>query len=203
MVAAALASPLIELQPRGRELTFEEWLALGEDEGGELVDGHLEEEEMPDAVHEMAVTWLAMVLRVWLGSRGYVLGSDSKYGVAPRKGRKPDLSVFLPGRDPPPRRGRLSAPDIAVELITPTARDERRDRVEKRLEYAAFGVRWYWLVDPALGTFEILELTDNGEYRFAVTATAGVIENVPGCEGLRIDVDALWADLARLGPEET
>ena len=184
-------------------MTFEEWLALDEDESGELVDGYLEEEEMPSFLHEAAVTWLAMVLRVWLGSRGFVIGSDAKFKLAPRRGRKPDLTVFLPGREVPPRSGAMtSPPDIAIEIVTPTARDERRDRVEKRLEYAAFGVRWYWLVDPALGTFEILELDETGEYRFAVTATAGVIENVPGCEGLRLDIDGLWADLARLGPEQ-
>ena len=183
-------------------MSLDEWVALDEDEGGELVDGYLEEEEMPGALHELAVTWLTMVLRLWVGSRGFVLGSDAKFAVARRRGRKPDLSVFLPGREPPAPQGAIEAPpDIAIEVVTPTARDERRDRVEKRLDYASFGVRWYWLVDPALGTFEILELNDNGEYRFAVTATSGVIESVPGCEGLRLDIDALWADLARVVPK--
>ncbi len=30
----------------------------------------------------------------------------------------------------------------------------------------------------------------------------GVTEDVPGCPGLRLDLDALWAEVDRLGPKE-
>ena len=36
-------------------------MALPEDEPGELVNGMLLEEEMPDAVHELAASWLIRV----------------------------------------------------------------------------------------------------------------------------------------------
>jgi Uma2 family endonuclease len=61
-----------------------------------------------------------------------------------------------------------------------------------------FGVRFYWLVDPALGSFEIFERTDAGHYVKVIGMTSGVIDAVPGCPGLSLDVDALWAELARL-----
>ncbi len=182
-----------------RQLTADEWGLLDEDEPGELVAGAIETEEMPDAVHELAVSFLTWSIRQWLGARGFVLGSELKVLVAPNTGRKPDISVFLPGSAPPPRRGVITAaPDIIVEVVSPSPRDERRDRVEKMAEYGAFGVRFYWLVDPALGSFEIFERTDAGPYARVVGTTSGAIDPVPGCPGLVLDVDALWTELRRL-----
>jgi Uma2 family endonuclease len=184
----------------GRALSADEWLSLGEDAEGELVAGHLVEEEVPDAVHELTIAWLIQLLGQWLSGRGFVFGSELKILTATDTGRKPDVVVFLPGTYAPPRRGPVTKPpDILVEVITPSPRDERRDRVEKMAEYARFGVRYYWLVDPALGAFEIFELTADGFYRKVVGVTSGVIDPVPGCASLRLDVDALWAELERLG----
>ena len=41
-----------------RAMTLEEWAALDEEVEGELVDGILEEEEMPSFLHEIVVAWL-------------------------------------------------------------------------------------------------------------------------------------------------
>jgi Uma2 family endonuclease len=193
--------PLLDSLPAtpGRSLSAEEWVDLPEDEAGELVDGRLTEEEVPDAVHELTVAWLIQVLGQWLSGKGFVLGSELKILTGRRTGRKPDLTVFLPGTPGAPRRGAVTQPpDILVEIVTPSPRDERRDRVEKMAEYAQFGVKYYWLIDPALGSFEIFELTTPGFYQKTVGVTSGRIDAVPGCDGLAIDVDALWAELARL-----
>jgi Uma2 family endonuclease len=68
-------------------------------------------------------------------------------------------------------------------------------------EYAAFGVKYYWLVDPALGSVEVFELTD-GRFARAAAATAGSIREVPGCPGLELELDALWPELGRLASDE-
>ena len=187
----------------GREMTLDEWAALDEDEPGELVDGRLEEEEVPDYGHEVCVAWLLRVLGNWLvGKGGFAAGSDAKFAIAPRRGRKPDVTVYLPGGRVPPRRGVVRVPpDIAVEIITSTPRDVRRDRIDKMRDYAAFGVRWYWLLDPDTRTLEVCELRD-GLYAWVLGASAGRVEAVPGCDGLALDLDALWAELDRLAAGE-
>ena len=186
------------------DLTLEQWAAMPEDEAGGVVDGRLEEEEMPDFVHELIVIWLGHAFRSWLGGRGgFVGGSGAKFAVAPRRGRKPDLSVYLPGGARPPRRGLVRLPpDIAVEVISPRPADVRRDRVEKMNDYAAFGVRWYWLIDPEARSLEVFERGPDGWYVRALGASGDAIAAIPGCEGLVLDLPALWREVEALGPDE-
>ncbi len=88
-----------------RAMTLEEWAALDEEVEGELVDGILEDEEMPTFLHEIVVAWLIRTLHTWARRRrGLVASSETKIAVGPRRGRKPDLSVYLPGGSAPPRR---------------------------------------------------------------------------------------------------
>ncbi len=117
----------------------------------------------------------------------------------PRGTRHP--IVYLPGSPLPSRRGPIrAAPDIAVEIVSPTPRDTRRDRVDKVAEYAAFGIRYYWIVHPELQSLEILELGPDGRYVHAVGATSGTVDPVPGCEDLVLDLDGLWETVDRLAP---
>lgn len=185
-------------------MSDEAWATLPEDEPGELVDGILAEEEVPDWIHETVVGWLLEVLRTWAVPRGgFVAGSELKYLLRKGSGRKPDVSMILPGHAPPPRRGPMRrASDVMIEVVSPRPRDVHRDRIEKLREYAAFGVRWYWVLDPTMRMLEVYELGSDGRYAWALGAEGGRIESVPGCEGLTLDLDALWAELDRLGEEE-
>lgn len=186
-----------------RSVSMADWEAMPEDEPGELVDGHLEEEEMSSFVHELVVVALTTLFKIWLaGRRGFVFGSDAKFVLKPTRGRKPDLSVFLPGSPKPPSRGASRVPaDIVVEVVSPTPRDGRRDRVEKLQEYAAFGVHWYWLVEPELRSVQILELGPDHRYTIVVAATDGIID-IPGCDGLSLNLDALWREADLLEEEQ-
>jgi Uma2 family endonuclease len=185
-------------------MSLEEWAALPEGERGEIVDGYRVEEEVPENVHELVVAWLIRVLGVWGAVRGVVVfGSGAKYAVASSRGRMTDVSLFLPGMPRPPRRGlNRRPPSIAVEVVSETLRDARRDRVEKLQEYAAFGLRWYWIVDPWLRSLQIHQLDDHGRYVHVIDRTEGVVELVPGCEGLRIDLAELWREIESLGADE-
>jgi Uma2 family endonuclease len=189
-------------EPSARSLSLAEWAELGEDEPGELVDGRLVEEEEMGAEHDLVGAFLIWAFRVWLATRRGVVGmSDTRFAVSRTRGRKPDVYVYLGDRRPP-RRGLVTIPpDIMVEVVSPRPMDARRDRVEKMREYAAFGVKLYWIVDPAIRTFEILELGADGRYAHALSASDGTLDHVPGCEGLVIDLDALWAELDSLGDE--
>jgi Uma2 family endonuclease len=183
-------------------MTFEEWAALPEDEPGEFVDGELTEEEMPSFVHDVVISWLIAFFWGWVRPRGgFVVAPGLKLRVAMTRGRIPDLTVFF-------RRGKVEArgvvtiaPDIAVEVVSPDPKDQRRDRIAKLKEYAEFGIRYYWLVSPELRSIEVNELGPDGRYIHALDLSEGQ-SPVPGCEGLTLDVDALWREVEEAETEE-
>ena len=104
-----------------------------------------------------------------------MLPSEHKLAVAPKGGRKPAMTVYLPGTPQPAAQAYLGTtpPDIAVEIITARPRDARRDRVEKMGEYARFGIRWYWLVDPAVRSVEVFELGPRRRYTLVASLARG------------------------------
>jgi Uma2 family endonuclease len=179
-------------------MTLEQWADMDEDEPGELVDGFLEEEEVPTTLHEAVVSWLVRVLGAWLGASGAVFASELKLAVGASRGRKPDVSVYLPGVPLPAAHGSFTRtpPSIVVEVVSARPRDGRRDRIDKLGDYAAFGVAYYWLVDPQLRTLEVLALKGLRKHELALSASGGR-RAVPGCRGLKLDLDALWAELER------
>jgi Uma2 family endonuclease len=182
-------------------LTLEGWSRLSGEHDGEFVDGRLVEEEMATIVHETIVSMLNALLRAWLGNgRGLVGGSNAKFQVSSQRGRKPDLYLYLPGSKLPRADAPLilTPPDLMVEVVSSARSDQRRDRIEKLSEYEHFGVRYYWLVDPDLRSVEVFELGADGRYVHALTAGEGRVESVPGCEGLVLDIDALWREVDRL-----
>ena len=66
-------------------LTLEEWSELSEDVSGELVDGCLEEEEVPGFVHEFLVALLCRIFASWIVPRGGLVGgSDEATSRSPR-----------------------------------------------------------------------------------------------------------------------
>ena len=153
--------------------------------------------EAPTWVHETVVGWMARMLHEWARAQGgRVATSGVKYGVAARRGRQPDLSAYLPGSRRPPGRTAVlrDPPTIAVEVVSPTPRDTKRDRIDKMGDYARFGIAWYWIVDPQIRSVEVFRLGGDGAYAFAGGAGAGNFA-VPGCDGLVLDLDALWKEV--------
>ena len=196
-----VAAPDMLIPPR---MTIDEWADMAEDEPGEFVNGYLEEEEVPNHAHERVVGWLMRVLGNWGKPRNaMVFGSEHKFAVSPTRGRKPDVSMYAPGQRL--ARGSLSRtpPMLMVEVLTPTPRDVRRDRIEKSNEYAKFGVKYYWLIDWSTRVIECYELSADGRVFRSATGGDGRLE-VPGFEGLVLDLDDLWSevDLVNDDPDE-
>jgi Uma2 family endonuclease len=122
-------------------------------DGYELVDGRLV--EMPMGTES---AWVGTELSRRLGDHcvpqglGWVFGSDAGYRCfpdRPRLLRKPDVSFVRRGKFPgdrPPRGDSRTAPDLAVEVVSPN--DLAEVVQEKVADYLAAGVRLVWVVYP-------------------------------------------------------
>jgi len=58
-------------------------------------------------------------------------------------------------------KGYEGVPNLTVEIISPSS--HYRDTVEKKALYERFGVKEYWLIDPANRVMEVFSL-QNGQY---------------------------------------
>ena len=174
--------------------TWDDFVALDEDDLRELIDGELLEVEVPSGKHEEVVIRLGFYLQGWTanGNGGRVLGSGYKLRVSDRRGVMPDLQVYRRGNDAPVEqdaglvRGR---PDLVVEIVSPSS--HRYDRVTKLRWYAGLGVPEYWLVDASAHTLERLVLHD-GSYVIVDSLADDEILRPASFEGLEIPLAKLW-----------
>jgi Uma2 family endonuclease len=153
-----------------RLLTWRQFAAFDDGEqmrGVELVDGELEEGEVPTRKHGRIITRLIMLLGPWLerNGGGELLSQDNRVRIAPRRVRKPDL-VLVRRADAAvfDDETLVSPPFVIVEVITKTARDEHRDRVTKLADYETIGARHYWLIDPDSDRLEVFTIGADGLY---------------------------------------
>ena len=82
------------------------------------------------------------------------------------------------------------APDLVVEVISEGSR--KRDAITKRVLYARYGVRFYWLVDPEEETVRVFELKEGG-YDEPATLRAGQELGCALFPGITADVGRLFA----------
>jgi len=139
-----------------RVITDEELLALPKDGCKyEVVDGELVKMSPAGNRHEIIIARLAGRLGAYVEAHdlGDVIGSNAMYVLPPRgQKRSPDLSFVAKGRMTP--AGILVrdatfpavAPDLAVEVISPTERPSLY--LEKVADYQRAGVRLLWVIDP-------------------------------------------------------
>jgi Uma2 family endonuclease len=170
--------------------TWDDFVALEEDDLRELIDGELVEVEVPTFTHEEIVGTLVYFIRAWIegGNGGRVVPSGYKVRVSERRGVMPDLQFYRRGNDAPLDQAQglvHGSPDLVVEVVSPSSR--RYDRVTKLRWYAQLGgtgVTEYWIVDPEGQTVERLVLRD-GFYVIATSAEGEETfrpESFPGLE---------------------
>jgi Uma2 family endonuclease len=86
----------------------------------------------------------------------------------------------------------IGAPDIAIEILSPGASNERRDRYLKRQLYSTHGVGEYWIVDPETRSVEVYRKLDEKGFVLAENLQIGDELTSTFLESFRLPVKAIF-----------
>ncbi len=175
-------------------MTAREFMQLAEDPHEvrrELVDGEIIASPSPTPRHSAADSILRAMLvnHVRANALGRIFG-DVDNVVSEFTVRRPDIFYFSTNRLHLVTADAIKGPpDLCIEIISPSS--HRTDRSKTLLEYAAFGVAYYWIIDPKAKTAEAFALVDG---RYALTGNGSGDQTVhfsPFPE-LEIPLGELW-----------
>lgn len=143
------AAPVYKADEK-KKYTIDDYRAFKDEKRRELIDGKIFVMDAPSIKHQVIIGELHLLFRecmrlhdkkcrVLLSPCDVQLDSDQYTMV------QPDLLVVC-DEEKIRTRACMGAPDLAVEIISPSSRS--RDAVLKLNKYTHAGVREYWLVDP-------------------------------------------------------
>ena len=177
-------------------LTFEAFLQQYDDTHAEWVNGEAIPKMPVSVEHQDTSMFLLSLLINWVAyyNLGKVYHPPLLVKLSLPEGKEvalePDIVVILNTNT-----GRFveqyfdGAPDVIVEIVSPTSR--HNDRFVKYEEYEAAGVPEYWLIDPERRYAECFQRDEAGLYRTAFSGSAGVYRSRV-LEGLWLEVGWLW-----------
>jgi Uma2 family endonuclease len=152
------------VQPVRIPYTYREYACLPEDgQIHELIEGDFFVSPAPGSVHQTVSRRLQYALMRALEETrlAWVFNAPTDVILGPHTVVQPDLAIVRTSRrDAISKRGIEGAPDVVVEIVSPTSGE--RDEYMKRFAYARHGVPEYWLVTPEVGSVEIFRLDDQG-----------------------------------------
>ncbi len=159
--------------PARRYATYDDVLAAPDGMTAEILAGELHLSPRPGGPHQltassMGADVLVAFARERNGPGGWIILDEIELHLGEPDPRMvvavPDLSGWRKERMPrPPTTPAVElAPDWVCEILSPGARNARRDRLLKADAYHQAGVRWMWIVDPLARTVEVFQHTDSG-----------------------------------------
>ncbi len=174
ILAERLKSALEEEQNNRRHF----YEIIEEDKKMEFINGEIIFQSPAKLRHTNSVKLLTNLLSNFViqENLGYV-GSEKMLISLTRNDYEPDICFFdtLKSQNFKPDQMQFPAPDIAVEVLSPST--EKYDRTTKFQDYAAHGIKEYWIIDAE---HEIIEqyFLQNEEYELLLKAKDGSIESV-------------------------
>jgi Uma2 family endonuclease len=175
------------------KFTYEDYLQLPDDgKRYEIIDGEIYLLPTPPTVHQQVLGNLFCSLYgfVEYKNAGEVFISPLDVVFSETNVIQPDILFISNERSNIITEANIQgAPDLVIEVTWPAT--EQRDRGIKRMIYAKFGVREYWLVDPASKALEICRLQERN-LRSVARLSVNDVLNTALLPGLKIAVQEIF-----------
>jgi Uma2 family endonuclease len=164
----------------------------------EIIDGELYVSSAPHLWHQYLVTKLSSLLDGWnshdnhglvVSGPGVIFSSEDAVIPAIVWVRREQLYAILQ------EDGKLHGPpNLAVEVLSPGADNEARDRVTKLHQYGRWGVQEYWMVDRFARAVEVYRLAGTELRQIAVLGVTDELSS-PLLPGFSCPVGVLFNEL--------
>ncbi len=174
ILAERLKSALEEEQAKRRHF----YEIITEDKKMEFINGEIIFHSPAKLRHTNSVALVQILMKSFVTKHdlGFVGGEKMLVSLT-RNDYEPDVCYFDKSKAQSfkPDQMQFPAPDLAVEVLSPST--EKTDRETKFQDYAAHGVREYWIVDAE---HEIIEqyFLQSEEYELLLKAKDGTIQSV-------------------------
>ena len=181
--------------------TFADFLTWGENERIELVDGEAIMMAPPSTAHQLISGELFRQLANYLeGKKCRAIPAPFAVRLFEREGDspedvktvvEPDISVVCDG-DKLDKHGCKGAPDLVVEILSPSTR--RHDRLVKLDLYQRAGVREYWIVDPENKAVQVFLQNGGGMLRLCEDYGREDVAKVNVLEGCFVELSKVFSE---------
>jgi len=180
--------------------TFADVLAWDENERAEIVGGEPVMMAPPSRIHQEISFEICRQLGNYLEGKRckaypapFAVRLFEKDGEAPEDVDtmvEPDISIVC-DRDKLDKHGCKGAPDMVVEILSPST--QRHDRLVKLGLYQRAGVREYWIVDPDSSTVQVF-LQNGGSLQLHEVYDRESVAKVNVLDGCFIELSKVFSE---------
>ena len=193
---------MAQRQKREGLYTYADYLTWPEDERWEIIDGvAYDMTPAPAPRHQRILVHLIYQLQSQLKGQPCILfpapfdvrlpdSEDSRDEVITTV-VQPDISVICK-KDKIGRRGCVGAPDLAVEILSPST--AYKDQTAKLNLYERSGVREYWVVNPERQSVQVYLLREEGGFAKPVEYRSPEALPSAALEGIEVALEEVFAD---------
>ena len=167
------------LPPQVEKITLEQYELLPAEQRVEVFDGIVYDMASPSQTHQALSMQLSTVINNYILRKNglcsvFTAPFDVKLADQPLTMVQPDIMIIC-DKDKLDGKRCNGAPDFIIEIVSPSTSSD--DYIRKLYYYKTYGVREYWIVDPAKERVTVYHYEDDAApviYSFTQDIPVGV-----------------------------